>query len=126
MKPLSTLITVFAGAVSLLALLLSGACLSGRSETARSVRPPAMEDHASQATAPRPADEVIIAAPEGAVRPPFAFSLDDERFLDEVQRGAFNYLWNAASPDTGMVYDRSSVKVVSVAGVGFQLSAIPI
>src|SRR5262245_29614344 len=65
----------------------------------------------------------------GVTRPPYQFSRDDELFLDEVQRGAFNYLWSAGDPSrpghaTGMVPDRTSKPTVSVAGVGFQLSGI--
>jgi len=72
-----------------------------------------------------PAGAIVVRAP-GQARPPFSFAAEDERLLDEVQRGAFNFLWNAADPATGMVVDRSSTSIVSVAGVGFQLSAIPI
>lgn len=66
-----------------------------------------------------------VVSPAGVKRPPFAFSAEDEALLDQVQRGAFNFLWNAVGK-TGMVVDRTSVTIVSVAGVGFQLSAIPI
>ncbi len=59
-------------------------------------------------------------------RPPFEFETADEALLDEIQRASFGYLWDAVAPQTGMVLDRSSSGVVSVAGVGFQLSAIPI
>ncbi len=69
---------------------------------------------------------MVVESPAGTKRPPFEFSEADSRFLDEVQRGAFNYLWTVASPTTGMVFDRSSVKFASVAGVGFQLAAIPV
>ena len=68
----------------------------------------------------------MIARDPGTPTPPFAFSDEDTRLLDEVQRGCFNYLWDHASPMTGMAYDRTSADLVSVAGVGFQLSAIPI
>lgn len=69
---------------------------------------------------------VAIEAPADASRPPYHFAAEDERLLDEVQHGAFNYLWTAVAPETGMVRDRTSKPVVSVAGVGFQLSALPI
>lgn len=59
-------------------------------------------------------------------RPPFDFSDADAAFLDEVAHGAFNYLWTRVSPDTGMVYDRTDSPAISIGGVGFQLSAIPI
>lgn len=91
---------------------VTGACGGSRSATEQATRvidPPA-----------------TIEAPAGAVRPPFSFSKADEELLDEVQRGAFNYLWNAADPRTGMVRDRTSKSIVSIAGVGFQLSALPV
>jgi len=75
---------------------------------------------------PERSPPVVIASPEGTPRPPFTFSDDDEAFLDEVQHGAFLYFWNAVAPETGMVYDRTSNPLVSTAGVGFQLSALPI
>lgn len=67
----------------------------------------------------------VVGAPE-IPRPPFSFDSQDSAFLDSVQRGAFRYLWEVADPKTGMVFDRTSVRVISVAGVGFQLSAIPV
>lgn len=72
-----------------------------------------------------PAAEWTIAADPAAVRPPFAFGEDDDRFLDEIERASFWFLWNACDPESGMVFDRSSVTFVSTAGVGFQLAAIP-
>src|SRR6185295_1489056 len=75
---------------------------------------------------PVEASTVVIEAPPEVKRPPYRFSTEDERLLDEVQHGAFNYLWTAVIPETGMVRDRTSKPVVSVAGVGFQLSALPI
>lgn len=72
------------------------------------------------------ASDVVIAADPSTPRPPYTFSAEDEAFLTEVQRGCFNFLWNAGDPATGMVPDRSSITTVSVAGVGFQLSAFPV
>ncbi len=57
-------------------------------------------------------------------RPPFHFSPEDQLFLEQVQHGAFNFLYHGAVPQTGMVPDRSSGSIVSVAGVGFQLAAL--
>lgn len=75
---------------------------------------------------PVEAAKVVIAADPSTPRPPYTFSDDDAALLTEVQRGCFNFLWNAGDPATGMVPDRSSIKTVSVAGVGFQLSALPV
>ncbi len=79
----------------------------------------------SQTAAPVPAATWLIASDPGTSRPPFRFNADDDRLLDEVERASFWYLWKACDPDSGMVFDRSSVKFVSIAGVGFQLAAIP-
>lgn len=82
--------------------------------------------HTNQAVGDDAAGLAVVAAPSGIAKPPFRFAADDEAFLNEVQHGAFNFLWNACDPATGMVYDRTSKDVISVGGVGFQLSAIPI
>jgi hypothetical protein len=78
---------------------------------------------AGAATASGPTAPVVD---EAAARPPFQFSALDAALLDEVQHGAFLYLWECVEKPTGMVRDRSSKPVVSVAGVGFQLAGIPV
>lgn len=83
-----------------------------------------MITHPSEAPI-KPAADWVIAAKPGTPRPPFAFTPQDDRFLNEIQEATFGFLWNAADPKTGMVVDRSSVTFASVAGVGFQLAAIP-
>lgn len=72
------------------------------------------------------ADRVVIAPARGTPRPPFRFSASDALLLDEIQEATFHFFWTAVSPETGMVYDRTSSDVISVAGVGFQLAALPI
>ncbi|MGD9689971.1 MAG: glucoamylase family protein [Phycisphaerales bacterium] len=72
----------------------------------------------------KPLSSYIIEAPAGVPRPPFEFSQADDQFLDDVQRGAFNYFWNAANPHSQMVPDRTSKHFLSMAGVGFQLASI--
>lgn len=84
-----------------------------------------------QSTGPFPSSEevsssVTIESPAGVRKPPFQFSAEDSAFLDEVQRGCFNFVWNAANAKTGMVPDRTSGPTVSTAGVGFELAAIPV
>lgn len=61
-----------------------------------------------------------------AALPPFAFSDEDAALLDEVQRGAFAFFVHAVDPVTGMVRDRTSTGMISVAGVGYQLAALVI
>lgn len=72
------------------------------------------------------ADAVVIGADRATPRPPFGFDRADTALLDEVQEATFRFFWEAVSPETGMVYDRTSSDVVSVAGVGFQLAALPV
>lgn len=111
MKSLSRLAV---GALTLTAILPLIGCT--HAEDGRAARPPL----------PARAADLTIASPPGTVRPPFTFSPEDERLLDEVQYGCFKYFWEAVNPVSGMVPDRSSVTFVSIAGVGFQLSALPI
>lgn len=55
------------------------------------------------------------------------FSEEDEKFLDEIQRGCFEFLWNEVGDPVPLVKDRlTNDEVSSLAGVGFQLSALPI
>ncbi len=68
---------------------------------------------------------LVIEAPADTPRPPFTFSPEDEQFLDQVQRGVLNYMLAHAS-EHGMVPDRTSKPVITVAGLGFQLAAIPV
>lgn len=79
----------------------------------------------AQNAAPR-ANVLEVRSDPATRRPPFEFSRDDAALLDEVQRGSFNWFWQQAHPTTGLVPDRTGVTFASVAGVGFQLSAIPI
>ena len=77
------------------------------------------------AGAPDAPQQAILS--DGATpRPTFEFDDADAALLDEVQRGAFAYFWEACDPATGMVRDRSAKEVISIAGVGFQLAALPI
>jgi hypothetical protein len=53
--------------------------------------------------------------------------LDDETFLDLVQRTAFEYFWYETNPENGLVKDRSSdASLSSIAAVGFGLSALTV
>ena len=51
----------------------------------------------------------------------------DEELLEYVQRKTFEYFWNEANPENGLVKDRSTEdSPCSIAAVGFALTAIPI
>lgn len=68
----------------------------------------------------------VVVAPPDASKPPYSFEPDDVAFLDDVQRGCLNYFLHEIDPFTGMVLDRTGLDVISVAGVGFQLTALSI
>ncbi|MEM8678365.1 MAG: glucoamylase family protein [Planctomycetota bacterium] len=51
---------------------------------------------------------------------------DQVQLLDAIQRGCFNYLWLEVGSPAELVKDCRNASCASVAGVGFQLSALPI
>jgi hypothetical protein len=60
-----------------------------------------------------------------------ALAPEDDAFLDELERVAFLYFWEQADPNTGLVKDRSNVRipedkgtVASIAATGFGLTAL--
>ena len=59
-------------------------------------------------------------------RPPYRFTEEDQRLLDEIQKGCFQFFWNEVGSPAKLVKDRKLAEICSVAGVGFQLSALPI
>jgi hypothetical protein len=56
----------------------------------------------------------------------YRFSEEDGALLDTIQRGCFRYFWDEVGSPSGLAKDRRTTEVASVAGVGFQLSALPI
>src|SRR5260370_34237460 len=59
-----------------------------------------------------------------------AYEGTDEQLLEEIQRAAFNFFWDEASPNTGQVKDRAlangndSRKMSSIAATGFGLTSL--
>jgi hypothetical protein len=59
-----------------------------------------------------------------------AFSAADDAFLEELERTTFNYFWDCAHPETGMVLDRATTtapnaaSASSIAATGFGLTAL--
>ena len=57
-------------------------------------------------------------------------SAEDDQFLDEIEKANFQFFWEQASPQTGLVKDRSKVQgkdstiVASIAATGFGLTAL--
>ncbi|MEO0715881.1 MAG: hypothetical protein AAFY58_02700, partial [Planctomycetota bacterium] len=82
----------------------------------------------TEAAGPAPIDPATftVKSPANIAKPPFDFAAADSALLDEIQEATFGFLWEGVDPVTGMVLDRSAATTISVAGVGFQLSAFPI
>ncbi len=63
-------------------------------------------------------------------RPRTDLSQDDHQFLEEVEKANFQYFWEQANPQTGLVRDRFNVRatdssvVASIAAMGFGLTAL--
>ncbi|HVE12681.1 MAG TPA: glucoamylase family protein [Elusimicrobiota bacterium] len=62
---------------------------------------------------------------------PYRLSADDERFLDELERPAFNFFWEQTGPETGLTQDRAPNfekkdrgGAASIAASGFALTAL--
>jgi hypothetical protein len=59
-----------------------------------------------------------------------SLSPDDDAFLDDLEKVSFQYFWDQASPQTGLVKDRCNVRgaekgpVASIAATGFGLTAL--
>ena len=62
--------------------------------------------------------------------PPAVFSPEDDQFLNELEQASFLFFWEQTNPQTGLVKDRSNVRindtglVGSIASTGFALTAI--
>jgi hypothetical protein len=53
-------------------------------------------------------------------------AMDDEALLSAVARKSFDFFWQEASPNTGLILDRNAPNAAaSIASVGFGLAAIP-
>src|SRR5215831_10396224 len=66
-------------------------------------------------------------SPDSAMLSAIPYVLNDETFLDLVQRTAFDYFWYEANPQNGLIKDRSSeTALASIAAVGFGLSALTV
>ena len=76
-----------------------------------------------------PAQEKASApTPQG----PAGLSPEDDQFLDELEKQNFQFFWEQAGPQTGLVRDRANVSgnensvVASIAATGFGLTALSI
>lgn len=70
--------------------------------------------------------------PGTSTGPPLAtsLSLEDDQLLDDLEKGNFQFFWEQANPQTGLVKDRCNVQVndqgivASIAATGFGLTAL--
>lgn len=79
---------------------------------------------AREPVATLPAD--VVASPESLAAWQYKFSEADEKLLDEIQKGCFQYFWNEVGEGACLAKDKTSDTVCSIAAVGFQLSSLPI
>lgn len=62
--------------------------------------------------------------------PPGGYTGTDQQLMDEIESAAFQFFWNQASPQTGLIKDRANAtgsdnySVSSIASVGFGLTAL--
>ena len=56
----------------------------------------------------------------------YKLSPEDERLLDQIQRGCFQYFWKEVGTPALLAKDKTSDTICSTAAVGFQLSSLPI
>jgi hypothetical protein len=60
----------------------------------------------------------------------YRFTLEEDRFLEQIERACFQFFWDEANPYTGLVKDRSqangadSRNVASIAATGFGLTGL--
>jgi len=80
-----------------------------------------------------PAEKPLLLPPQRRRTYPIAIdpaSASDEELLELVERASFEYFWNEANPETGLIKDRCYAfgpderDVASLSAVGFALSAI--
>ena len=66
----------------------------------------------------------------GVPATPAVYQGGDEQLLDEIQKTAFQFFWEQAHPQTGLIKDRANVSgsdsytVASIASVGYGLTAL--
>src|SRR5579872_2921762 len=83
----------------------------------------------------RPIFSALAAGPENQSSPPAPvsaapFSPEEDQFLDELEKRCFQFFWEQANPQNGLIRDRSKVAanensvVASIAATGFGLTAL--
>lgn len=70
--------------------------------------------------------KAVSRTPETDAALNYRFTAADEKLLDEIQRGCFDYFWKEVGEPAKLAKDRKLAPVSSIAAVGFQLAALPI
>ncbi len=79
------------------------------------------------------AASIVRPAPRSQVSPEFSLaqlSPEDDSLLEEMEKAAFQYFWDQADPQTGLVKDRCNLQdenrttAASIAATGFGLTAV--
>ena len=101
---------------------------SRRALLSRALRATSCVPYLTAALAPSPATPQSVAvSPEFSVP---TLSAQDDQFLEDLQKANFQFFWEQADPQTGLVKDRCNVraqdtsKAASVAATGFGLTAL--
>src|SRR4051794_37395452 len=71
-------------------------------------------------------ERAIEATKETIEATPYSFSNEDEKLLEQIERGCFQYFWNEVGKPGLLAKDKTSDTICSTAAVGFQLSSLPI
>jgi hypothetical protein len=69
---------------------------------------------------------LIEASAESLAACQYRFAPADERLLNEIQHGCFQYFWKETGNPAKLAKDKTSDTICSTAAVGFQLSSLPI
>src|SRR4051812_21862690 len=71
-------------------------------------------------------ERAIEASKESLEGARYSFSPDDEKLVEQIERGCFQYFWNEVGNPGLLAKDKTSDTICSTAAVGFQLSSLPI
>ncbi|HMO85241.1 MAG TPA: glucoamylase family protein, partial [Lacipirellulaceae bacterium] len=76
--------------------------------------------------APVAADDDVLRSAATTAATQYEFSAEDQSLLEAIQRGCFNYLWYEVGAPGKLPKHRRTTVGASTAGIGFQLSSLPI
>ena len=72
-------------------------------------------------------EQMAMVSPEIKKEVQKMLQMSDDELLEYIQKKTFDYFWNEANPENGLVRDRNKEDApCSIAAVGFALTAIPV